>query len=363
MVLRHRPSFYMNQLMFLRTLPLSLLCGLILISCSSGKPRVTAENVLIEEKPIDLQVEAQLQPSEQVEIKFPFPLEIEEVSVKLGQQVQKGQKLLGLSEPFFSLGQEKLRNKLLEKEELLSKKTYFLQNRNRLLDEGKIDQTLFETIESETKGLGAEIEQLRADISLKAHMIEHATVHSPIAGIVTENNISSGTATDPNQHLLTITQTNPLLVRFELLPEDHQTVSDRMPITVTVEGFNHDSYEAEVFYIAPMLHPERHTFEVKARLYNLKTILKAGLNAKVRFTSSEIKQTFLLRAEAVVEKEGKFFVYIVSENKAWERSVRIRQLPESPHLVEVLDGISPTDLVINNNLDKLSNGMEVKLWR
>lgn len=333
------------------------------LSCFGGVPRVTVENALIEEKPVDIQLRAELRPTEEVVLKFPSELQIAEVSVQTGDSVQKGQKLMTLSQPFFTLGRDKMRSKLLEKEELLGKKLYFLQNRDRLLDEGKIDQTLFDTIESETKTLEAEIAQLQADIALQTHFIDNAVVIAPISGFVTEKNVSNGATSEPGKPLLTLTQTDPLQVVFEVLPEEIQTVRDRMPVTVTVEGFENDPHTAEIFYIAPTADSERHTFEVRAMLQNPRAILKAGLDAQVRFTSPDTKQTLLLPSESVVEKEGKNIVFLVSDHKAWRREVRLRKIPESPHLVEILEGVSPTDMVVTKNPSALSDGMEVKLWR
>lgn len=339
---------------------------LLALGCSrlttNGKAPVTVEGVSIEEKQRVLKLSATLEPSEKVEFKFPLDVKIEKVFVALGESVQQGDPLFSLSETDFNLHLNRLRGQLMEQEALLEKNVYFLRNRDRLLDEGKIDQTMHDTLEMEVKTLEAQVQKFKSEIGLAENYLSRTTISAPFSGQIGSKNISSGTILSASQTALTLVQMNPIHVTFQIPLKEMGTVAKGMSLQVFLESEKSIPRIATLFYIAPEAQGPQPEITLKATLPNENLSLKGGASAEVQFKSSKLSRVLRVPTHSILTEGGKEFIYIVRENRAWP--VRIFTSPtEDPDWTEVVGGIKETDLIITQGYEKLKTGQEVNLWR
>ena len=152
-----------------------LIFFLFFISCSRGGPggffgdgkaSVSVDKVAAEEKQPTIALPAVLEPSEKVEIQFPFDVKIERVLANLGDTARNGDLLFTLNDQDFNLKLAQLKAQKLEQEALLDKNNYFLRNRDRLLEEGKIDKSLYDSLEAEVRSLEAQLNRIKADMGI-----------------------------------------------------------------------------------------------------------------------------------------------------------------------------------------------------
>lgn len=329
---------------------------------SDGKIPVSVQKMAVNQRQASFSLPAVLSPGESVDISFPVDVKVDKFVVKLGDKVAAGDPLLFLDEQDFRISSGQLKTKLMEQEAMAEKNGYFLKNRDRLLDEGKIDQSMFDTLESEVKTLEAKVTLLKGDIARMDNMVQNVRVAAPFGGIVAAKNGSDGARFVAGQNLLTLVQNNPMVAAFQMKGSDAAFVAPEMSVAVEVEGFDGPPLQAGVTFVSPAIEKATQTLEVRATLPNGEGNLKGGTSATVHFTSPKWVRVFTLPSQAVLSEGNKEYVYVVRENKAWPVRIFTKKSLDDPNSVEVLEGLTPQDMVVTEGFDKLKAGAEVNLW-
>lgn len=328
-----------------------------------GKIPVTVASVGVEQKMAQVSAAAILEPSEKTEIQFPLLVKIDQVYAKLGSTVAAGDPLFSLNEQEFGLQLTQLKTKLMEQEALAEKNTYFLRNRDRLLEEGKIDQSMFDTLEAEVKTLESKAGQLKNEIAMIESQMRGSVITAPFAGVVTARNMGPGGSLPPHQTALTLLQINPILVSFSMEASDAVLIEKGSTVEVTVKGFEGKKYTGNIFFISGEVEAGEQTVTVKGQIPNDNQFLKAGMEAHVEFVSPRLVKILSVASSAVETDGNKEYVYIVRENRAWRVRVYTRRFPDNTGRMEILEGLKETDIVVTQGQEKLTNGAEVNLWR
>jgi len=328
----------------------------------NGKVAVTVDKVNVEEKKPALSLAAVIEPSAKTTIKFPFDIKIDKVNVRLGATVNPNDILFELNQADLSIKLAGLRAKRGEKKALLDKNQYFLENRDRLLAEGKIDKSQFDTIEMEVNKAKAEFDHLDADALGLESQLNQSQVKAPFDGVVTEISVAGGATVSANENLLTLVKIDPAFVSFQVSPSEAAGLTLGMNINVKVEG-DEKNFPAAISFINAELDPANHMVSVKASLPNSGTTFRGGQQAQVNFTGQKPVKILSLPAHALCQENEKEFVYVVRDGKAWPVRVYTRKNSDNPEMVEIQEGVSVGDIIVTEGQDKLKAGAEVNLWR
>ena len=331
--------------------------------CGDGKAWVSVDKVAAEEKQPTIALPAVLEPSEKVEIQFPFDVKIERVLANLGDTARNGDLLFTLNDQDFNLKLAQLKAQKLEQEALLDKNNYFLRNRDRLLEEGKIDKSLYDSLEAEVRSLEAQLNRIKADMGILENQAHNLNITSPISGMVTVKNIVPGASVSARQVLMTLVKNDPILVSFNMPAADAAAITKGMNIAAQVEDFPGKSFNATVVFISPELDGASRNFNVKAAMANPLLTLKGGMSAQAVFVSPNKTKILAVPAKSVLSEMGKEYVYVVRQNRAWRVRVYTRQSAENPDKLEIMEGLNPDDMVVTEGQEKLKEGAEVNLWR
>lgn len=87
--------------------------------------------------------------------------------------------------------------------------------------------------------------------------------------------------------------------------------------------------------------------------------LKIGMNGSVRIVVATKQGALAVPADAVIEKKGKKFVFVVEDGKAKLTPVEVGIINEET--IEIASGIRAGDRVISKGIDKLEDGQPVKI--
>ena len=86
--------------------------------------------------------------------------------------------------------------------------------------------------------------------------------------------------------------------------------------------------------------------------------LKAGLLCRISCSIPEKEDVISLPSDAVLEKNGKYYVFVLSGGKAVRKEVEPGLVEDKT--MEISGGISAGDRVITDSLPLLKDGMAVK---
>lgn len=325
----------------------------------NGVP-VTVEEVRVEQSLPIVTVSGKLIPTDRADISYPNDVKVQEVTVSVGSYVNAGDALFRLAEDDMNNQLRLDRARKVELDALVEKNNNLLRDRQKLQEEGKIDQEELSRLEREIAVNEAELERVKAEIVKLTYDLEHVVVTSPISGVVTKVDISSGATAEAGTNLISILNVNPIIVSFPLNAKQAEDVGETAEITVFVNELPEKSFKANVTYVSPELQ-RTGTFNVWAAIPNDNKILKVGMNATTEFKSDSIKYTYIIPAAAVISQGSEPYVYKVSKGVVHRTPVVIGALTDAQ--AEVVRGLSAGDIVVVKGAKALFDGADVRIWR
>lgn len=347
---------------------------LFLVSCTQGqrswlsgffKERgsaipVAVENVVVRERSVSIVVPATLGPSDKTEVILSNEAHIERVFVNNGSKVKEGDVLCRLSAEEYNLRLASLRAELRELQSNLEKNAYFLRNRDRLLEEGRINQDQYDNLESEVDENESRIEKVRAQIVELETRTGEVNVASPMTGIVQARMVSPGIVVPAGRPLFNIVKVNPIAVEFTLAPYEAKSVKVGMPVTIKFRDLPGEKVTANISFVGTKIDPETSRFNVRIILPNPNGVYKTGMVAQVEFESAEKQKYFSISEGAVIKDKRRHYVFTVYMGKAHRVPVRIRQIRGGK--AEVIEGLMEGDIVVVRGNEELEEGTVVDIW-
>lgn len=345
---------------------ISILISILVLSCSpgglfkGGGTSVVVESVHTEESSPVINIPGVLIPRDRVEIKFPNRVKVASILVNKGDTVVKGGQLIKLADDEISLRLASLKTQKREAEALLDKSSYILKNRDRLLEEERIDKTQYDDAEIDIAVHEATLNRIKADIAVNEYNSANALITSPIGGIVTEKYVSLGETVETNRALLVVTVIDPILVSFPLTADESGGIAVGTKVGVFVEDIG-ESREAMVSYISPEINETSRTFDIWAAMPNPGGALKIGMRAIVTFNSAKTKRVVVVPISAVFAEGRERYTFVVDKGIARRRLITVRNIVGGS--AEVSQGLTDEELVVVKGGDTLSDGMPVEIYR
>ena len=183
---------------------------------------------------------------------------------------------------------------------------------------------------------------------------------SPLTGIVVERAVTPGQSVggDPSQVLFTVADLDMLQVLADLYERDLALVREGQFAMVTVEAYPGVEFPATVAAIGDVVDPATRTIKVRAWVNNDPHKLKPEMFARLHLAVGDATQFIAVPREAVLEADGKQFVYVVEEpNRYVKREVKVSNI--SRDQVRVLEGLTRGQRIVIKGA-VLIKGQEVK---
>lgn len=302
-----------------------------------------------------------LSPSERVEVSLPNDARIERFLVNVGDYVSNGSPLFQISQEDYNIKLAQLRAEQKELQANLEKNTYFLRNRDRLLEEGRITTEQYDALEDEVEKNEDDLENVNSSLTTMEAQAGKTIISSPISGVVQDTLSSAGGVVVANRPIVTIVRNNPMIVNFRLASYEAKNVTPGMEVEIRLADIPGERFKAKVTSIGAELDRESNTFPVKATLLNPRGIIKAGMNAFIELAGSRIQRYYEIPAEAVIVERRRHYVFTVVRGVAH----RVRVIPREIRgdVAEIVEGLHDGDLVVVKGQDKLAEGTVVDIWR
>lgn len=191
--------------------------------------------------------------------------------------------------------------------------------------------------------------------------LSYTDIRSPIDGVVTDRPLFAGETAAAGTPVITVMDTSALLAKLHISQMQAQQLSLGAPAMINVPGVT-DPVPAKVSLISPALDPGSTTVEVWLRLENPKGVFKAGTPVHTAITGRTATNALLVPAESVQTAQdgaSKFVMVIGADGIAHKRTVTLGI--QTPGNVQVLDGVSASDMVITTGAYALDDGTKVKI--
>jgi len=208
----------------------------------------------------------------------------------------------------------------------------------------------------------AVMEAAQANVHRLEELKSFARVTAPFAGTITARGIDVGdlVAANSTKELFHLDQTRTLRVYVRVPQSLARSIAPGQQAEVTIPELPKRAFAAKVVRTAGAMTTDSRTLLTELELDNTRAELLAGCYAQVRFIGAKLDAALTLPATTIIFRAEGTQVGLVNDAGTVElRSIKIGR--DFGPIIEILDGVLPTDRVILNPSDSLVSGAKVRV--
>ena len=285
---------------------------------------------------------------------------IDEIYVRVGDRVEKGDRLFRMRQKDFEIKLARLAHAERLSEAELTDAKRDLENAVALRK-----KDAFSAEQLDDRHTRVEVTKARHGIALAnlaeaQKEMEDATVRAPYRGVITRRDVDEGayipSIMRSERSVLQIQQIDTL-VALLYIPEVHlKFIEVGTPGRVHIPSMN-QTFNSEVSLINDRLDPKTRTIDVRLGVPNPDYQIKPGLFIEVEL-SPKPSEGVVLPADATKGLGSTRYLFVVENGIARQRQVRVRELTDGR--LELLDDIeSGTRIIVGDNIHQLSDGTSI----
>ncbi len=208
-----------------------------------------------------------------------------------------------------------------------------------------------------------QIDAQRAVVAQTQKQLSYADLRSPLAGVVLSRQVDTGDFVESGATLLELGDLSTLEVTVQVSELDIARLSVGQSAQVKLDAFpDGGAISGQVTRIAPVADPTSRLIPVQVTMPNPDGRVGSGLLARVQFTPSQQARVVVPNsALAVGEKENMVFVIEGSGEQAKATGRPVKTGKRNQDRVEVLSGLAPDDVFVVQSDRPLKSGQAVRL--
>ncbi len=216
--------------------------------------------------------------------------------------------------------------------------------------------------------------QAEGQAAFAKSQLDATQVRAPVSGTILErkaekgelitSTFASGAEGGPQGSVVALADLGDLQVELDIAQNDFARLTPRQRGIVTVDAFPDLKYEGVIAEMSPEANRQKATVQVKVQVLKPDEHLRPDMNATVKFLADDDKNGSkqpsgaVVPASAVRDHDGKKVVFIVSDNKAVMKQVRILSQRSNGYLV---DGPINGENVITSGPQNLKDGQSIRI--
>lgn len=245
-----------------------------------------------------------------------------------------------------------------------------------LLDQNAISRREYDRALAERELAQASVARANASVASAALNLEWSTVTAPVAGITGLETVSEGNLISRGNLLTTISQLDPIHVRFSM-PEsdallrqadlreltargltDEQLAVARSVRLLLPDGSVHPT-PGNLDFTDSAVDPRTGTVSARAIFENPDYVLTPGQFVRVRVPVRLLRDVLLIPQDTVRHGRTGAQVFVIEDNVVHARDVRLGPIVEGQQTI--LEGLAAEDQVVVSGLAALRDGLPVAI--
>ena len=192
-------------------------------------------------------------------------------------------------------------------------------------------------------------------------------VKAPISGRVTSLPATVGATVSQSTSIAKVSRTDDLEVKISVAERFISRISDKQAAAVSFDAYPSVEFDAKVFEISPVLDTTTRTMLVKLRFAKPDNRIKVGMYGRVKLVTDSVKNAIVIPNGAIVKKDGKNYVFVISSQKSGDTPATVRMQPVTlgisvDNKTEVTNGLSAGDEIVIKGLSLLTDGAKVNIF-
>lgn len=220
-------------------------------------------------------------------------------------------------------------------------------------------QAAVDATRDELRTLAANVQSLKADVSLAEKRLADTVVRAPFDGAVTEKMISPGQYIKENTPVVRLVKADPLRLRFDVPESAAASVRAGSVLTFTTDAAPGQTFQATVRELNPSLNQSSRTLTAEARIANAKFRLRPGIFVQVRLVTARDVSITTVPKKALYQVAGLTKVFALRNGKAVEFHIP-PGIEEEDWMEVPKDSVQAGEQVAISNLGTLINQIPVR---
>jgi membrane fusion protein, multidrug efflux system len=315
---------------------------------------VTSVVAKVEQWPASMSVIGSMEAVQGVVVSADLPGTVAKINFESGQRVKAGDVLVELD-----TRQERAQLAALEAQRDLAKINY--TRMQKLVDEGVISRSEYDTATASQKQTEANVGEIRATI-------ERKTIRAPFSGVLGIRKVNVGQYLAAGNAIVQLQALDPIYVDFGVPQQSGPQVKVGSTVHVTAEDLAGKEFSGRVTAFDSVVDESTRNLQVQATLSNPQGKLKPGMFVQVELKFGAPRNAVTLPASAIAYAPYGDSVFIITEMKDPKgqtyRGVRqqfVKIDGSRGDQVAVVSGVKPGDEVVSSGVFKLRNGAAVNV--
>lgn len=267
------------------------------------------------------------------------PVRIQQIYVEVGDQVNKGQKLVQMDAS--NLEQTKL------------------QLDNQEIEFKRIDE-LYKVGGASKSEWDAAKMNLNVRRTAYNNLLENTQLLSPVSGVITARNYDNGDMYSGGNPVLVVERISPVKLVINVSETYFPLVKQGAPATIKLDVYGDEEFEGKISLVYPTIDASTHTFPVEVSLTNANRRVRPGMFGRVTLNFGT-KNHVVVPDMAIVKQAGSGdrYVYVYKDGKVSYNKVELGRRMNTEY--ELISGVPDNSEVVIAGQPRLTNGAEVEV--
>lgn len=358
----------------------TLISSALLVGCgeqSTGQspaasPLVVAQPVTVIDYQQGKQFVGRTEAIEDVAISAQVSGYLKSRSFKEGEIVHKGQVLFEIEPAAYEAKLASAKAAIAQAEASLKRANLDWQRAENLLPKGSISKAEYDRLTAEKLHAEAQLKAANAQVKAAEVDLSYTRISAPFTGRISDSKVSIGDLVSPGSGILTtLVSLDPIQASFNVSERQRLELGidsldgagrGQNDVEVVLTLTNGETYSelGVVDFIGNRIDLKTGTIAMRANFANPDQELLPGQHVQVFLREKEpVKRMVIPRRAVQSDLEGDFVMVLAEGNIAERRNVVLG--PQTEHGVIITDDLADSDVVLTKGLQRVRNGMTVRL--
>jgi RND family efflux transporter MFP subunit len=222
-----------------------------------------------------------------------------------------------------------------------------------------ISEQDFQTVEANYKTAKLEYQDKLENFKNLELQLNYTKIKSPVEGYVTERLVEVGDKVNSNDHVYTVEDFNPLLIRVYVPSSDALQLKTGLPAEVTSDILTGHVFKGNVKLINPRIDVQSGTVKVTVEVYDKTMQLKPGMFVEVKIVTGAKENVIVIPRKSITYKQEKAYIFVFDKMQVAQREIQVGVVEEDQ--IEVLEGLQEGEMLVTVGVESLKDGMKVRV--
>ncbi len=293
-----------------------------------------------------LPLSGSISPVVQATVKSKVSGDVEEVTVREGQDVRQGEVIARIDTRNLQAQYDR-EVAAVEKARADMELATLNRDKNRtLLQQHYISQNTYETTESAYAASVASFKLAQAQARMMKISLDDAVVRAPFSGTVAKRLVQPGEKVSSDSQIVSLVDLQQMLLEAAVPAAEIPSVQIGQTARFKVGGFGSREFSGEVQRINPVTTDGSRSIVIYIAVANADRALKGGMFAQGELTLAATQPVLSVPQAAIHEEAGVSFVYTLAQGKIDRKEVKLGARGPDSAFVEVRSGLNEGERVI-----------------